>query len=367
MFSISPRPADKLFLGIAIALIGAGFLIFMSASVGLIARSGPEVSSVAFRQIAAVLIGAALLYIVSRVDYRLFKRMALPFFLLSIAASALVFIPGIGVEYGGARRWIAIGFLTFQPSELLKFGLIVYAAAFLSAVRERAQTARLGLVPVAALLAIAAAILLPQPDTDSFIIIALAALGMFFAAGGTFRHFAVVCLVGIIGLSSLVMVRPYLKERISTFLNPAADPQNTGYQIQQSLIAIGSGGLLGRGFGQSVQKFSYLPEPMNDSIFAVAGEEFGFVGTTLLIVLFVGFVLRGFRIAARSPDRFGGLLALGIVILIGASAFINMASMLALIPLSGLPLSFVSQGGTALLVTLFEVGVVLNISRFQKN
>lgn len=363
----STHAVDKIFLGISGALILVGFLIFTSASIGLLAREGPQISNMTLRQFIAIGIGVFLMYVMSRIKYRLLRRFSLPILLVSIVAALLVFVPDIGVMYGGANRWIMLGALTIQPSELLKIGFVIYAAAFLSAVRERTETVRLGLVPILALIGIAGSILLFQPDTDSFVIVALALVSMFFAAGGKLRHFGIICLIGIIGLFALIIQRPYLKERIVTFINPAADPQDTGYQIQQSLIAIGSGGFFGKGFGQSVQKFSYLPEPVGDSIFAVAGEEFGFIGSTALILLFIGFLLRGFRIAAHAVDRFGGLLALGIVILIGASAFINIASMLALIPLSGLPLSFVSQGGTALLVTLLEVGIVLNISRYQRS
>ena len=189
---------------------------------------------------------------------------------------------------------------------------------------------------------------------------------MFFVAGAPLRHLALAALVCLVLLAALVFFRPYLKERLLTFLQPASDPQGAGWQIQQSLIAIGSGGGFGRGFGQSVQKFSYLPEPVGDSIFAVASEEFGFVGAALLIALFLAFLMRGLRIATHVPDSFGGLLALGIVILISLSAFVNIASMLGLVPLSGLPLPFVSHGGTAMLLALAEVGIVLNISRYQR-
>jgi cell division protein FtsW len=180
------------------------------------------------------------------------------------------------------------------------------------------------------------------------------------------RHIGIVALVLLIGLGVLIWTKPYLAARVATFLNPAADPQGAGYQIQQSLIAIGSGGALGRGFGQSVQKFSYLPEPIGDSIFAVAAEEFGFIGGAALVLLFLFLILRGLRLTARAPDPFSGLLALGIVILIGASAFTNIASMLGVIPLSGLPLAFVSHGGTALVIALVEAGILLNISRYQR-
>jgi cell division protein FtsW len=190
---------------------------------------------------------------------------------------------------------------------------------------------------------------------------------MFIVAGGRWRDVLILFIIGVIAMGFLVTARPYLQDRIEVFLNPEeADIRGSGYQINQSLIAIGSGGLTGRGFGQSVQKFGRLPEPIGDSIFAVAGEEFGFIGASFLIILFVAFALRGLRVALRSPDSFGGLLALGIVILITSQSFINIASMLALFPLSGTTLVFVSQGGTALLIALAEVGILLSISRHQR-
>ena len=280
--------------------------------------------------------------------------------------TAFVFVPGVGAEYGGARRWISIFGFSFQPAEILKIAFVIYAAAFFATVKDKVQTLTGGLLPLFALLGVAGFLLLLQPDTDTFVVLFLALFAMFLAAGGKLRHVGVMIVVGALALSLLIFSRPYLKERVVTFFNPAADPQGAGYQIQQSLIAVGSGGIAGRGFGQSVQKFSFLPEPIGDSIFAVAAEEFGFIGGFALILLFLALLLRGLKIASRAPDLFSGLLSIGIVILIGASAFMNIGSMLAILPLSGLPLAFVSHGGTALVITLLEAGILLNISRYQK-
>jgi cell division protein FtsW len=197
-------------------------------------------------------------------------------------------------------------------------------------------------------------------------IIAAGAIGVLFAAGGKFSHFLILLLVGVFTVGVVAYQRPYVAERIQTFLNHTNDPQGAGWQIQQSLIAIGSGGLTGKGFGQSIQKFSYLPEPVGDSVFAVVGEEFGFIGTTALVLLFVAFGLLAFRIAARAPDPFGGLLVVGITVLIVGQSFFNMASSLALVPLVGVPLVFISHGGTALAIALAEVGIILSVSRRMK-
>lgn len=361
------HPVDKWLFWILVGLVVAGFFIFLSASIGLLARDGANFSRIALIRLLAIAIGAGAAYFASIFHYKNFRRYALALLLASIALTALVFIPDIGVEHGGARRWISLFGFSFQPSELLKIAFVLYAAAFFASVREKIRTFAHGLLPLLALLAVAGFLLLLQPDTDTFVVLFLALLAMFLAGGGRLRHIGVVTLIGLLCLGLLVASKPYLKERVKTYLQPeTADSQGAGWQIDQSLIAIGSGGFSGKGFGQSVQKFSYLPEPIGDSIFAVAAEEFGLMGGLALVALFLALLLRGLRIASRAPDFFSGLLATGIVILIGASAFINIGSMLAIIPLSGLPLAFVSHGGTALVITLLEAGILLNISRYQR-
>ncbi len=363
----SPNRVDAWLFWIIAGLVVAGLLIFLSASIGLLARDGAHFGSVAASRLLATAIGVGLAYAVSRFPYKHLRHYTLALLLASIVLTALVFIPGIGTEHGGARRWISIFGFSFQPAEILKIAFVIYTAAFFAGVKDGIRTLSLGLFPFLSLLGVAGLLLLLQPDTDTFVVLFLAMFAMFLSAGGRLRHIGVIGLMGILCLLVLVFSRPYLQERVKTFLHPAADPQGAGWQIQQSLIAIGSGEFSGKGFGQSVQKFSYLPEPIGDSIFAVATEEFGFIGGVSLIVLFLAFLLRGLRIASHSPDMFSGLLSIGIVILIGASAFMNIGSMLAIIPLSGLPLAFVSHGGTALVITLLEAGILLNISRYQKS
>ncbi len=358
---------DAWLLSIVAGLVVVGFLIFLSASIGLLARDGANFGSVAGTRLLATLIGCAIAYAASVVHYKELRRFALPLLLFSVVLTSLVFIPGVGLEHGGARRWVSFFGVSFQPAELLKIAFVIYAASFFSAVPGGIRTFSRGLLPFLALVGVAGFLLLLQPDADTFLVLLFALVAMFAAAGGSARHLLIIGLIALVGLGALVFSRPYIKERVMTFIHPAADPQGAGWQIKQSLIAIGSGEFSGKGFGQSVQKFSYLPEPIGDSIFAVAAEEFGFIGGALLIILLLAFILRGLRIASRSPDMFSGLLSTGIVILIGASAFMNIASMLGIIPLSGLPLAFVSHGGTALVITLAEAGILLNISRYQKS
>lgn len=350
-----------------VILVIVGFFIFSSASLGLLAREGARFSSVAINQFALGIFGGSIaLFITSSIHYRFWRKYALYIFLFAIGLTLLVFVPGIGAEYGGAQRWLLLGPFSFQAAELLKIAFVIYFAAWLSGVRDKLHTFSYGLFPLIFLLGIIGAILIAQPDTGTFMVIFITAVAMFVAAGARFRDVLAIGAIAALGLLTLVFTHPYIKDRLLTFFNPATDPLGASYQIQQSLIAIGSGQFFGRGFGQSIQKFEYLPEPIGDSIFAVFAEEFGFIGSVLLIFLFLFFAFRGLRIAAEAPDYFGGLLAVGIVILIVSQSLINIASMLGVLPLTGLPLLFVSHGGTALFFALAEVGILLNISKFRR-
>jgi cell division protein FtsW len=361
------KSIDKTFLALAVLLALVGFAIFISASLGLLAREGVTFSRVASTQLVFGLIGGSLaMFFAANTSYRFWKQHALWLFVGACVISLFVFIPGLGLGLKGAHRWISLGSFTLQPSELLKIGYVMYLAMWLANARRTIGDWRFGLLPFLGISGIIAIILLLQKDTDTLVISLTAGLAMFVASGARARDIAIVFLVAFLALGAVVMLRPYVLERIQTFLDPSADPLGASYQIQQSLIAVGSGGVFGRGFGQSVQKFDYLPEPIGDSIFAVAAEEFGFIGSTLLIGLFLSFVIRGLLIARRAKDPYGGLLATGIVVLIGTQAFWNIAAMLGVVPLSGLPLVFVSHGGTALLFALFSVGVVLNVSRHRE-
>ncbi|MBI2046200.1 MAG: cell division protein FtsW [Parcubacteria group bacterium] len=359
------KTIDKPFLWIIALLMLSGIFIFSSAALGLLARSTEQAANVATNQfLFGIIFGTGMLFGALHVPYKFWRRYSLALFVGSLILTAAVFIPGLGLNHGGATRWIEIGSFSFQPSELLKFGFVVYLAAWLSAAKERIGTLRYGVIPLGIMLALIGAILLKQPDTGTFAVIFITGLGMLVASGGKWRHVGGLVLIACIGLLLLALFKPYIKDRITTFFNPGNDPQGSSYQIRQSLIAVGSGELFGRGFGQSVQKFRYLPEPVGDSIFAVAAEEFGFVGSVGLVLLFLLFALRGFIIAERAPDYFSRLLVAGIVILITVQSYTNIAAMLGVFPLTGLPLIFISHGGTAMLVSLAEVGVVLHISRY---
>lgn len=358
---------DKIFLIITIMLIVAGFFIFSSASLGLLAKESSNYSSVAFSQtVLGLFFGSLALMAASRFDFKLWKKAALWLLLIAIVLNIIVLFPQIGFEHGGARRWLSLFGVSFQPSEVLKFAFVIYFAAFLSGVKEKVAEFRWGFLPLLILLGISGGLLLSQPDTDTYLIIVISGVAMYLAAGGKWRWVMGLAVLGIVGLTFLAFTRPYVMNRIETFLNPTANSLGSGYQIQQSLIAVGSGGLLGKGFGQSVQKFTYLPEPVGDSIFAVAAEEFGFVGSVVLITLFLLFATRGLKIASKVPNVFGRLTIVGLVIMIISQAFINIGAMLGVLPLSGVTLPFVSHGGTSLFMSLLEVGIILSISKTQK-
>ncbi|MDO8492916.1 MAG: putative peptidoglycan glycosyltransferase FtsW [bacterium] len=366
---MKPHAIDRFLFLITATLVVVGFLVFSSAALGLLAKEGAQFGAVALRQLVYGLgFGSIAFLITSNLYYRHLRRYAFYIFTLAFILTLLVFVPGIGLEHAGAKRWVEFGSISFQPGEFLKVAFIIYFAAWLSGIKNESEKhiTNFGFIPFLILSGLTGGVLLLQPDTDGFLVIALSGAAMFFVSGGRLKHFLLLFLVAIIGATVLFSVRPYIKERVLTFVNiNKVDSLGAGYQINQSLIAIGSGGITGRGFGQSVQKFEYLPEAIGDSIFAVAGEEFGFIGASFLIILFLCFGLRGLRVATRAPDIFGVALGSGIVIHIISQSFINIASMLALFPLSGTSLVFVSQGGTSLLIALAEVGILLNISRYQ--
>ena len=355
------------FLILTIFLVVGGFFIFSSASLGVLARDEIKFSSVAFNQLFyGLFLGSLSLLFFTRINYNIWKKYSFIFFIGSILLTLLVFIPGIGLAHGGAKRWIDLGFITFQPAEFLKIAFVMYFAAWLSGMKEKVATFSWGLLPFLIFSTILGIILLAQPDTDTFAVIIFASLSMYIAAGAKWRHILIIFLIGAIGLAALVLTRPYIKQRFEVLIHPSENSQTSGYQLKQSLIAVGSGQVWGRGFGQSIQKFNYLPEPIGDSVFAVAAEEFGFVGAFILIALFIIFGLEGLKIAGKAKDNFGRLMALGIVILIVSQALINIGGMIGVLPLTGIPLPFVSHGGTALLIALIEVGIVMNISRYSR-
>ncbi|HEY4518411.1 MAG TPA: putative peptidoglycan glycosyltransferase FtsW [Candidatus Paceibacterota bacterium] len=364
----SGKMPDTIFLAITALIVCSGVFIFMSASFGLLARAGAGWGSVLFSQFALGLGGGLAVALVAYfVPLQFLRRYAFYLFILAILATLLVFVPGLGLKAGGAARWVLIGNFSFQPSEILKITLVLFLATWFASLGKDIQSARYGLLPFVGILAITGVVIVSQPDNGTFMVMFATAVAMFLAAGGRFLHLAYMGLGAVVLVGVLALTRPYVMDRIETFINPAADPLGGSYQIRQSLLAIGSGQATGKGFGQSTQKFQYLPEPIGDSIFAVLGEEFGFLGTLFVLALFIALGLRGLHIATRAPDRFSRLLVTGLVIMISAQAFLNMGAMMGLVPLTGIPLPFISHGGTALMFMLVASALVLSASRYHSS
>lgn len=367
MFINESKKVDKQLLIVVVLLLVFGLVIFVSASLGLLARSAGSLQSAAISQVVLGLgFGSVAMFITSKINYRLWKRLALPIFIISLLFTLLVLIPGLGYSSGGATRWLSIFGVSFQPAEFLKVATVLFTAAYLSAKFRTLQSSSHGLFVILLILALPGVILLAQPDTGSIAVLTFAVIAMFFTAGARWRDILILVIAGLLGIVVLALFRPYVLDRLLTFVNPWDAQQTTGYQIKQSLLAVGSGGLAGRGLGQSIQKFNYLPEPTSDSIYAVASEEFGFLGSSVLLFLFLWFAQRCLRIASRAPDYFGGLTVLGLAFLIVSQAILNISAILGLAPLTGLPLPFVSHGGSAMAVMLTSVGIILAVSRYAK-
>lgn len=316
------------------------------------------------RQLIGVGIGLCALFALQYIDYRIWRKFALPFFLLTLFALVMVLLPGIGERVYGASRWLSIGPFSFQPSEMAKLAFILYLAAWFSR-RERTSVGDFveDLVPFLVVLGILGFLVLKQPDTGTFGVIFLVALSIYFVAGAKIAHLFGLVFLGMSTLALLIKMAPYRLERLLVFLNPSLDPQGSGYQVNQALIAIGSGGLFGMGLGYSRQKFNYLPEPVTDSIFAIFAEEWGFIVSTILILIFVFVAWQGLRIARNAPDDFGRYVATGIVAWVFFQVFINIAAVSGLIPLTGIPLPFVSYGGTSIVFLLVALGILIRIGK----
>jgi len=284
--------------------------------------------------------------------------------LVTLVLLVLVFVPGLHVSSGGASRWIGIGSLTMQPTEVTKLAFILYLAALLEKKGEDIKDFRKSVVPFLIIMSIIGALIIMQPDMGTLFSITLIAASMVFVAGFRLRHLFMIALGGAAVFAIFLNTARYRLERIMVYLHPELDPQGIGYQINQALLAVGTGGMWGQGLGRSRQKYYYLPEPAGDSIFAIIAEEFGLIRSGILLLAFGIIGYKGFEVARRAPDTFGRLLATGITSWILIQAFINVGSILALTPMTGIPLPYVSYGGSALAAVLFASGILINISKY---
>jgi len=356
---------DKILVIDVLLLTVFGLVMISSASVVVsYNRYGNNYYYLIHQFLYGFLPGLVLMIIASRTDYRKFKNQAPLFLVATIFLLLLPFVPGIGTDIRDTRSWIVIAGMSFQPAELAKLTLIVYLAAWLEERKKKLNDFSQGFVPFLMILALAAIPLIKQPDIGTLVAISAISFVMYFVAGAGISYILILMGGGILAVMTLIKIAPYRMNRLTTFLHPELDPQGIGYQINQSLLALGSGGLFGVGLGHSRQKFNYLPEPIGDSIFAVTGEELGLVGLAALMLLFVIFAKRGLLIAASAKDDFGKFIAVGVTAWVTFQAIMNIGAITSLLPLTGIPLPFISYGGSALMALLAGVGVLLSVSRF---
>ena len=360
------RTCDKTVVTLMVLLLLMGLVTLFSATYYQKAATGDALAAVK-KQLIGVALGAAACVTLSRVPYRVFRRPKVT--LLLLAASALmlilVIIPGIGVSINGSRRWLNIFGLSMQPSEFAKYAMVVFMAGALDRRGEAIDRLFTGIIPLLVVPGVMFLLILEQPNLSTGGSILICALVMLFAAGIRRRHIALLGLGGLAVGAFYAWSAPYRRERLLSFRDPFAKMSDEGYQLSQSLIALGSGGLFGMGLGKGRQKYGFLPYPESDFIFAVVGEDMGLFGCVAVLMLFLAFVFFGLRVAINCPDRFGSLLACGITLMIGIQAFMNVAVVIGLMPTTGLPLPFFSAGGTSISIFMGAVGILLNISRYS--
>lgn len=358
-FKLKKRPSDRWMLLAVVILSLFGILMVYDSSVAIAIRDFGNQYYYLSDQLKWLVVGFAALTVFSFIDYHYWYKIALPMLVATLALLLAVFIPGIGIRALGAHRWINFGFFVLQPAELAKLVLVIYLSAWFS-VRERERLAAFAL-----LVAMVVGLVLLEPDLGTSVIIIAIALILYFSSGAPVVHFAIIIPALAAGMFLVTIISPYRMARLTSFLHPQQDPLGSSYHIRQALLGLGSGGWFGVGIGQSRQKYQYLPEANTDSIFAIIGEETGFVGSVAVILMFMFTSWRGFRIAKRAQDGFGRLLAIGVTSWISLQSIINLSAMVALLPLTGVPLPFVSYGGSSLIIMLAAVGILLNISRTQ--
>ncbi|MCU1458969.1 MAG: stage sporulation protein [Actinomycetia bacterium] len=358
------RPPTYLLLVATIAVLNVvGLVMVLSASS---VQSISNYGSAWFffeRQLLWCTLGVIAFVVLARVDYRQWRRFVTPLLIVSVVLLLLVLVPGVGIMVSGSRRWLGFGSIRIQPSEVAKLALLLYCADVMSRREKDLHDWRLVLRPVLVVFAGIALLVIKEPDMDSTIVLALIVATALIVGGIRARHLALIGSVGV-GLAALLAIaEPYRRARVFTFLQPLSDKSNAGYQITQSLIALGSGGWTGVGLGASRAKWMFLPNAHTDFIFAIIGEELGLVGCILVIGLFLAFAVLGTRVAMHAPDRFGMLLAAGVTVWVVGQAVINIGAVIGVLPVSGIPLPFVSFGGSALLFTMAAAGLLANVAR----
>ncbi|MBR3133811.1 MAG: putative lipid II flippase FtsW [Clostridia bacterium] len=364
---ISNEPVDFTLLITVFILLGLGIITVLSASSPTALAETGDSYRYLYKQGISAIIGIVIMFFASKFDYHILQKQYK--LIYGICIALLLSVSFIGVSSGGAKRWINLGFTTFQPSELAKVGVIIFYSAWLTKNKERLKEFKIGFIyPFAMLIPVIVIVLGLQTHFSATLVMVMLVSILMVMAGTKILHFVFVgvptAIAGIVGIFTLG--EGFRLQRLITFLDPWQDITGSGWQIIQSLYAIGSGGLFGVGLGDSKQKYLYIPEPHNDFIFSVLAEELGFVGCAFVIILFAIFVWRGIVISMKAPDMFGSLVAVGITSMIGIQVLINIAVVTSSMPVTGMALPFFSYGGTALIIILASVGILLNISRSRK-
>ncbi|EKD76296.1 MAG: hypothetical protein ACD_43C00162G0002 [uncultured bacterium] len=366
---------NYVFISLLGILLVFGLIMLSSASsVAGFEKFGDPYYFVKRQLLYGILIGLPSMWVLSRIDYHVWKRYAFPIVVINIILIVMILVPGIGVELLGARRWLNIGGILFQPSELIKLSFLLYLGAWLEARGKELHDPSTGFVPFMIMITFLVLMIAGvQKDLGTMVVIAVIAVSAYFVAGAPWKHLGIILASAVAAFLFLVKLLPllipsfeYRAHRLTVFLNPDIDPLGIGFHINQALLAIGSGGILGLGLGHSRQKFNYLPEVMTDSIFAVLAEEMGFVIALGVVLLYLALMIQGYKIAKNAPDPFGKIVAIGITTWISFQAVVNIMAMLALVPLTGIPLPFVSYGSTSTATLLIAVGILINISRQTK-
>ncbi|QUL53580.1 stage V sporulation protein E [Paenibacillus tritici] len=349
-----------------LALLAIGMVMVYSAGSVLGFRNYGDSFYFVKRQMLFAGLGLIAMFITANTAYPVLKRFARPALIVCFILLLLVLVPGIGVVRGGARSWIGISSFGIQPSEFMKMGMILFLAKWLGTDEYDISSFTRGLLPPLALIGSAFALIMLQPDLGTGTVMFGAALMMVFAAGARMKHLLALGALGLAGFAGLIAAAPYRLQRITAFLDPWSDPLGAGYQIIQSLYAVGPGGLGGLGFGMSRQKYSYVPEPQTDFIFSILAEELGFIGGLAVLLLFLLLIWRGMKVAMSLPDRFGSYLAVGIVCMVAVQVVINIGVVIGLIPVTGITLPLISYGGSSLTLMLTALGILLNLSRYAR-
>ncbi len=318
------------------------------------------------RQLLFAGVGVLAMLFIMNIDYWTWRTWSKVLVIVCFVLLGLVLIPGVGMVRNGSQSWIGVGAFSVQPSEFMKLAMIIFLAKFLTERQRFITTIKKGLAPSLGLVFLAFGLIMLQPDLGTGTVMVATSVVMIFIAGAQIKHFLFLGLLAVAGFVGLVLSAPYRINRITSFLDPWSDPLGTGFQIIQSLYAIGPGGLFGLGLGQSRQKFFYLPEPQTDFIFAIIAEELGFIGGTFVLLLFALLLWRGIRIALGAPDLYGSFLAVGIIAMVAIQVFINIGVVTGMMPVTGITLPFLSYGGSSLTLMLMAIGVLLNISRYAK-